>query len=303
MQPLNLFESYNELRVTVKKEDMMRTIEASQITAAVAKLAVDANYYLTDDIRAALEAGQEREESPLGKAILGQLVENACIARDEQMPICQDTGMTVIFMEIGQDVHITGGNLEDAVNAGVAKGYTEGYLRKSVVMEPLFNRKNTGNNTPAVLHTSIVPGDKLKITLAPKGFGSENMSTLKMFKPSDGLPAIRKFLVDTIFNAGSNPCPPIVVGIGIGGTMEKAALLAKKALLRPITKRNPHEEYAKLEQEFLELVNNTGVGPQGLGGRVTALAVNIEYYSTHIAGLPVAININCHATRHAEVEL
>ncbi|WP_371368209.1 L(+)-tartrate dehydratase subunit alpha [Sporomusa rhizae] len=281
----------------------MRTIDVSQITAAIAKMAVDANYYLSDDIREALEAGQEREESPLGKAILGQLVENACIARDEEVPICQDTGMAVIFMEIGQDVHITGGDLFEAVNAGVAKGYTEGYLRKSVVTEPLFNRKNTGDNTPAVLHTTIVPGDKVKITLAPKGFGSENMSALRMFKPAEGLPAIRKFLTETIFNAGSNPCPPIVVGMGIGGTMEKAALLAKKALLRPINKRSTHPEYAKLEQEFLDLVNKTGVGPQGLGGRVTALAVNIEYYPTHIAGLPVAININCHATRHAEVEL
>ncbi|WP_371380847.1 fumarate hydratase [Sporomusa aerivorans] len=281
----------------------MRTIEVSQITAAVAKLAIDANYYLSDDIREALEAGREREESPLGKAILGQLVENACIARDEQMPICQDTGMAVIFIEVGQDVHIVGGNLEDAINAGVAQGYTEGYLRKSVVAEPLFNRKNTGDNTPCVLHTAIVPGDKIKITLAPKGFGSENMSALKMFKPADGLPAIKKFVVDTIFNAGSNPCPPIVVGIGIGGTMEKAAFLAKRSLLRPVNKRSSHPEYAKLEQELLELVNKTGVGPQGLGGRVTALAVNIEYYPTHIAGLPVAININCHATRHAEVEL
>ncbi len=281
----------------------MRTIEVSQITAAVAKLAVDANYYLSDDIRQALEAGREREESPLGRAILGQLVENACIARDEQVPICQDTGMAVIFMEVGQDVHFTGGSLEEAVNAGVAQGYTEGYLRKSVVAEPLFNRKNTGDNTPAVLHTTIVPGDKVKITLAPKGFGSENMSALKMFKPADGLPAIKKFVVDTIFNAGSNPCPPIVVGIGIGGTMEKAALLAKRSLLRPINQRSSQPEYAKLEQELLELVNKTGVGPQGLGGRITALAVNVEYYPTHIAGLPVAININCHATRHAEVEL
>ncbi len=281
----------------------MRTIEASQITAAVAKLAVDANYYLSNDMRSALETAREQEESPLGKTILGQLVENACIARDEQVPICQDTGMAVVFIEVGQDVHITGGNLEDAVNEGVAQGYTEGYLRKSVVGEPLFNRKNTGNNTPAVLHTSIVPGDKIKITLAPKGFGSENMSALKMFKPSDGLPAIKKFLVDTVFNAGSNPCPPIVIGMGIGGTMEKAAYLAKKALLRPVDQHSSHAEYAKLEQELLALVNETGVGPQGLGGRVTALAVNIEYYPTHIAGLPVAININCHATRHAEVEL
>ena len=281
----------------------MRTIDAAQITEAIAKLAVDANYYLSDDMRSALETAKEQEESPLGKAIIGQLVENACIARDEQVPICQDTGMAVIFMEIGQDVHIAGGSLFDAVNAGVAKGYTEGYLRKSVVAEPLFNRKNTGNNTPAVLHTTIVPGDKIKIVLAPKGFGSENMSALKMYKPSDGLPAIKKFLVDTIFNAGPNPCPPIVVGIGIGGTMEKAAFLAKKALIRPVNQRNSHPEYAELEQEFLSLVNETGVGAQGLGGRITALAVNIEYYPTHIAGLPVAININCHATRHAEVEL
>ncbi|MBP2636341.1 MAG: ttdA [Firmicutes bacterium] len=281
----------------------MRTIEASQITAAVAKLAVDANYYLSNDMRSALETAREQEESPLGKTILGQLVENACIARDEEVPICQDTGMAVVFIEVGQDVHITGGNLEDAVNDGVAKGYTEGYLRKSVVGEPLFNRKNTGNNTPAVLHTSIVPGDKIKITLAPKGFGSENMSALKMFKPSDGLPAIKKFLVETVFNAGSNPCPPIVIGMGIGGTMEKAAYLAKKALLRSVDQQSSQAEYAKLEQELLSLVNETGVGPQGLGGRITALAVNIEYYPTHIAGLPVAININCHATRHAEVEL
>ncbi|MGL5512318.1 MAG: fumarate hydratase [Sporomusa sp.] len=281
----------------------MRTIDVSHITDAVAKLAIDANYYLSDDIRAALETGQKLEESPLGKAILDQLVENSCIARDEKMPICQDTGMAVIFMEVGQDVHITGGSLTDAVNAGVAKGYAEGYLRKSVVSEPLFNRKNTGDNTPSILHTSIVPGDKIKITLAPKGFGSENMSALKMFKPSDGLPAVKKFVIDTVINAGSNPCPPIVIGIGIGGTMEQAAIIAKKALLRSIDERNPHPEYANLEQQLLELVNKTGVGPQGLGGRVTALAVNVEYYPTHIAGLPVAININCHATRHAEVEL
>lgn len=281
----------------------MRTIDVKQITEAVAKLAVDANQYLTDDVYNALVAGQGREESPLGKEILGQLVENACIARDEQRPICQDTGMAVVFLELGQDVHVTGGSLEEAVNKGVAKGYTEGYLRKSVVTEPLFNRKNTGDNTPAILHISIVPGDHFRITLAPKGFGSENMSALKMFKPSDGINAVKKFVVDTVFNAGSNPCPPIVVGVGIGGTMEKAALLAKKALLRPLDKRNPQPEYAEFEQELLELVNKTGVGPQGLGGLVTALAVNVEYYPTHIAGLPVAININCHATRHAEVEL
>lgn len=281
----------------------MRTIDVAQITEAVAKLAVDANYYLSTDIYDALVTGKEKEESPLGKEILGQLVQNACIARDEALPICQDTGMAVIFMEVGQDVHITGGNLEEAVNAGVAKGYTEGYLRKSVVSEPVFNRKNTNDNTPAILHVSIVPGDKIKITLAPKGFGSENMSALKMFKPSEGVAGIKKFVVDTIFNAGSNPCPPIVVGIGLGGTMEKAAILAKKSLLRPINKRNSNPDYEKLETELLELVNRTGVGPQGLGGITTALAVNIEYYPTHIAGMPCAININCHATRHADIEL
>lgn len=281
----------------------MRTIEAVQITEAIAKLAVDANYYLTSDVFDALVSGQEKEESPLGKDILGQIIKNACIARDEDRPICQDTGMSVIFMEIGQDVHITGGNLEDAVNAGVAKGYTEGYLRKSIVGEPMFNRVNTKNNTPAMLHVSIVPGDKIKIVFAPKGGGSENMSTLKMFKPSDGVEAVKKFVLDTIIAAGSNPCPPIVIGIGVGGTMEKAAILAKKALARPLTVRNSHPDYATLEQELLELVNNSGIGPQGLGGRVTALAVNIEYYPTHIACMPVAININCHATRHAEIEL
>ncbi|MDO0824858.1 fumarate hydratase [Desulfosporosinus nitroreducens] len=281
----------------------MRTIEAVQITEAIAKLAVDANYYLTSDVFDALVSGQEKEESPLGKDILGQIIKNACIARDEERPICQDTGMSVIFMEIGQDVHIIGGNLEDAVNAGVAKGYTEGYLRKSIVGEPMFDRVNTKNNTPAMLHVSIVPGDKIKIVFAPKGGGSENMSTLKMFKPSDGVEAVKKFVLDTITAAGSNPCPPIVIGIGVGGTMEKAAILSKKALARPLTVRNSHPDYAALEQELLVLVNNSGIGPQGLGGRVTALAVNIEYYPTHIACMPVAININCHATRHAEIEL
>jgi len=281
----------------------MRTVEAGQITAAVAKLAVDANYYLAEDIYGALTKGQKAEESPLGREIFGQLVENACIAREQDIPICQDTGMAVVFMEIGQDVRIVGGDLAAAVNAGVAKGYTEGYLRKSVVDDPVFVRKNTGNNTPAILHTAIVPGDKIKIVLAPKGFGSENMSALKMFSPSAGVAGIKKFAVDTVSAAGPNPCPPIVIGMGIGGTMEKAAFLAKKALTRPISVRNANPEYAKLEGEILALVNKTGVGPQGLGGTVTALAVNIEYYPTHIAGMPVAININCHATRHAEVEI
>ncbi|GAV22272.1 fumarate hydratase [Carboxydothermus pertinax] len=281
----------------------MRTIEANQITEAIAQLAIKANYYLNADVYNALVNGREREESPIGKEIFDILIKNANIAKEEEVAICQDTGMAVVFMEIGQDVHIVGGNLEEAVNAGVAKGYFEGYLRKSVVDEPLFNRINTKDNTPAILHVSIVPGDKIKIVLAPKGFGSENMSALKMFKPSDGVQAVKKFVVDTVVNAGSNPCPPMVIGIGIGGTMEKAALLAKKALIRPLNVRNAHPKYAALEQELLELVNNTGIGPQGLGGRITTLAVNIEWFPTHIAGMPVAININCHATRHAEIEL
>ncbi len=281
----------------------MRTIEVEQITQAIAKMCMDACYYLSEDVYDALVSAGRKEESALGKEIIEKLVENADISKNEQRPICQDTGMTVVFMEVGQDVHLVGGSLEDAVNAGVAKGYTEGYLRKSVVAEPLFNRKNTTNNTPAILHTSIVPGDKVKIKLAPKGFGSENKSALKMLVPADGVEGLKKVVLDTVRTAGPNACPPMVIGVGVGGTMEKSTLLAKKALLRSVNKRNPHPEYAKLEEELLEMVNKTGVGPQGLGGITTALAVNVEYFATHIAGLPVAVNINCHATRHAEVEL
>jgi len=281
----------------------MRTIEVDQITQAIAKMCTDACYYLSEDVYEALVAAGRKEESPLGKEIIGKIVENANISKNEDRPICQDTGMTVVFMEIGQDVHLVGGSLEEAVNAGVAKGYTEGYLRKSVVAEPLFNRKNTTNNTPAILHTSIVPGDKLKIKLAPKGFGSENKSALKMLVPADGVEGLKKVVLDTVKLAGPNACPPMVIGVGVGGTMEKATILAKKALLRSVNKRNEHPDYANLEAELLEMVNKTGVGPQGLGGITTALAVNVEYYPTHIAGLPVAVNINCHATRHAEVEL
>ncbi len=281
----------------------MRIVQAQVITEAVAKLCIDANYYLSEDIFNALSEGKEKEESALGREILGQLVENACIARAEDMPICQDTGMAVVFMEIGQDVHIAGGDLKAAVDAGVAKGYKDGYLRKSVVDDPLFVRKNTSDNTPAILHIDIVPGDRIHITIAPKGFGSENMSAVKMLTPSAGVAGVKKFVTDTVSAAGSNPCPPIVVGVGVGGTFEKAAYLAKKALLRPINQRNADPVYAKLEEELLELVNKTGVGPQGLGGITTALGVNVEYYPTHIAGMPVAININCHATRHAEVTI
>ncbi len=281
----------------------MRFIDAATITQAVAKLAIDANYYLSEDIYAALVAEQSREESPLGREIIGQLVKNADIAREEAMPICQDTGLAVVFVELGQEVHVRGGSLEEAIHAGVAQGYVEGYLRKSAVAEPLFNRTNTQNNTPAIIHYSIVPGDQLKIILAPKGAGSENKSAVKMLVPADGIAGVKKFILDTVTAAGPNSCPPMVIGIGIGGTMEKAAILAKKALVRPIDQRNAHPEYAKLEEEILAMINQTGIGPQGLGGRVTALAVNIEWYPTHIAGLPVAVNINCHAARHAQVEL
>jgi fumarate hydratase subunit alpha len=280
----------------------MRTIEVDKVTQALAKMCLEAAYYLPEDIYAALVKGQQTEESPLGKDVITQIIKNADIAKNEDRPICQDTGMAIVFMEIGQDVHLVGGDLEEAVNAGVAKGYIEGYLRKSVVAEPLFDRKNTTNNTPAVLYTSIVPGDKVKIKLAPKGFGSENKGGVKMLVPADGVDGVKKAVLDIILHAGENPCPPIVVGVGIGGTMDKAAQLSKKALLRKITKRNEHPEYAKLEEELLELINRTGIGPQ-LGGTTTALGVNVEWYPTHIAGLPVAVTISCHATRHAEAEL
>ncbi|MDU4961497.1 MAG: fumarate hydratase [Sporomusaceae bacterium] len=281
----------------------MRTVQASVISEAIAQLCIDANYYLAEDVFQALKQGEASEESPLGREILAQLVENACIARQEAMPICQDTGMAVVFLEIGQDVHIAGGDLKAAVDAGVAKGYREGYLRKSVVDDPMFVRKNTNDNTPAILHIDIVPGDRIHIILAPKGFGSENMSAVKMLTPSAGVAGLKQFVTDTVAAAGSNPCPPIVVGVGIGGTFEKAAFLAKKALLRPLHQHNADPVYANLEAELLDLVNKTGVGPQGLGGTTTALGVNVEFFPTHIAGMPAAVNINCHATRHAEITL
>ena len=280
----------------------MREIKTSEITDAVAELCIRANYELDDDIRQALEAAAAREKSPIGRDVLNQLVENADIARDEQVPMCQDTGFAVVFVEIGQEVHIAGGSLTDAINAGVAKGYGEGYLRKSIVAHPL-ERRNTGDNTPAVIHTEIVPGDKLKIIVAPKGAGSENMSAVKMLKPSDGADGVKRFVVETVEAAGANPCPPIIVGVGIGGTMEKAALLAKKALFRRVGEHNPNPADAELEKELLERVNATGIGPAGLGGKTTALAVNVETYPCHIASLPVAVNIQCHAARHKEIVL
>ena len=234
---------------------------------------------------------------------MGKILQNAKLAEEGVAPICQDTGMTVVFVEIGQDVHIEGGYIEDAINEGVAKGYTEGYLRKSVVAEPLFERKNTTNNTPAVIHTRIVPGDKFKIKVAPKGFGSENKSVLKMLVPADGIEGVKKVFLEAVKYAGPNACPPMTIGVGIGGTMDKAALLAKQAAVRPVDSKNADARYAKLEDELLELASKTGVGPQGLGGDTTAIKVNVEWYPTHIAGLPVAININCHAARHADAEL
>lgn len=278
----------------------MREIHSDLITDAVEKLCIDACCNIGLDVEDALKKSIVIEESPTGRDILNQLLENINIARQEGIPICQDTGMAVIFLEIGQEVHITGKYIYDAVNDGVRNGYKSGYLRKSVVKSPI-DRENTGDNTPAVIHTSIVPGDKLKIAFTPKGIGSENMSALKMLKPSDGVAGIKQFVIDTVTSAGSNPCPPIVVGIGLGGTFEKCALLAKQALLRDIGVGSDDPMLAALESEILSDINKTGIGPQGLGGRVTCLAVNIISYPTHIAGLPVAVNIQCHASRHKEI--
>ncbi len=280
----------------------MREIDVKTITENVAEMCKEAAYYLPEDVYRGLKKGRESEKSPVGQVVLDQIIKNAEIAKNEDRPICQDTGMTIVFLKVGQDLHITGGNLNDAVNDGIAKGYTEGYLRKSVVGEPLFNRVNTKNNTPGVIYTEIVPGDKLDITIAPKGFGSENKSGIKMLVPADGVEGVKKAVMDIILHASMNPCPPIVVGVGIGGTMDRAALMSKKALTRSIEERNPMPEYAKLEEELLELINKTGIGPQ-LGGTTTALGVNIEWGPTHIAGLPVAVTICCHAMRHSHREL
>lgn len=280
----------------------MREIEASKITSAVRGLCIDANYFISEDVKAKLEEAYNNENWAIAKDILGKILENADIAKSENMPMCQDTGMTCVFIELGQDVHVTGGSIEEAINEGVRQGYADGFLRKSVVKDPL-NRVNTRDNTPAVIYYDIVPGDKFKITISPKGFGSENMSKLKMLKPADGIEGVKSFIIQTVKEAGPNPCPPIIVGVGIGGTFEKAASLAKRSLLRSAFQRNSDPFYAKLENELLEDINKLGIGPQGFGGRTTALAVNIETYPTHIAGLPVAVNISCHATRHAELEI
>ena len=275
----------------------MREVNISSVTDCIKELCIKANCSLNNDIYSSLKEAYENEESPIGRDIINQLVKNADLAEEKCKPICQDTGMAVIFMEIGQDVHFTGGSLTDAINEGVRQGYKEGYLRKSVVGDPLI-RKNTGDNTPAVIHYSIVDGDKVKIDVAPKGFGSENMSRIYMLKPSDGIEGVKDAILDCIKKAGPNPCPPMVVGVGIGGNFEKCALLAKKALLRSVNSSSDIPYIAEMEEELFERANKLGIGPQGLGGTTTILGLNIETYATHIAGLPVAVNISCHVTRH-----
>ena len=276
----------------------MKNIDVNTISETIAEMCIEANHFLTDDMRGALNDAARAEESPIGRRVLGQLQENLKIAGEDMIPICQDTGMAVVFMEIGQDVHFEGGNLEDAVNEGVRRGYVGGFLRKSVVGDPI-ERKNTGDNTPAIIHYSIVPGDEVKITVAPKGFGSENMSRVFMLKPADGIEGVKNAIITAVKDAGPNACPPMVVGVGIGGTFEKCAFLAKKALTRPVNVPSDIPYVRELEKELLERINKSGIGPGGLGGTKTALAVNINTYPTHIAGLPVAVNICCHVNRHS----
>lgn len=281
---------------------MIRTVSTSDITKNIKEMCIEANHYLSKDMDEALKKAVDTEKAPLGKKILNQLQENLEIADKEMIPICQDTGMAVIFMEIGQDVHFEGAVLEDAINEGVSQGYTEGYLRKSVVGDPII-RENTKDNTPAVIHYEMVPGDKVKITLAPKGFGSENMSRVFMLKPADGIEGVKNAILTAVKDAGPNACPPMVVGVGVGGTFEKSALLAKKALTRPVNEHSNIPYVKDLEEEMLQKINSLGIGPGGLGGTTTALAVNINTYPTHIAGLPVAINICCHVNRHVVREV
>ena len=275
----------------------MREIQAQQITDVVEKLCIEANQYLPEDVQGAIRRCRACEDWEIAQGVLDKIITNFEIAREESVPICQDTGMACVFLEIGQDVHIVGGELSEAVDEGVRRGYDKGYLRKSVVKDPV-RRGNTGDNTPAMLYTEIVPGEQIKVTVGPKGFGSENMSAIRMFKPSAGIEGIKDFILETVETAGPNPCPPMVVGVGIGGTFDKCALLAKKALMRSTDERNPDPYYADLEAEMLEKINKLGIGPQGFGGKTTALALNIETLPTHIAGMPCAVNINCHVTRH-----
>ncbi len=280
----------------------MRTIHTEEIISNIRQMCIEANHMLTPDMQKALECAVTDEKSPIGQKVLGQLQDNLQIAQEDTIPICQDTGMAVVFLEIGQDVHFEGGSLTDAINEGVRRGYVDGYLRKSVVKDPLI-RENTKDNTPAVIHYDLVPGDKVKITVAPKGFGSENMSRIFMLKPADGIEGVKNAILTAVKDAGPNACPPMVVGVGIGGTFEKCALLAKKALTRPVDERSSIPYVKELEEELLATINRLGIGPGGLGGSTTALAVNIDTYPTHIAGLPVAVNICCHVNRHCVREL
>mgnify|MGYP000080431589 CR=1 FL=1 len=276
----------------------MRELDVKVITENIKEMCIEATHFLTEDMKNVLDDSVRKEESPLGKQILQQLQENLQIAGDEMIPICQDTGMAVVFIKVGQDVHFTGGNIEDAINEGVRQGYVEGYLRKSVVKDPIY-RENTNDNTPAIIHYDIVEGDNIDITVAPKGFGSENMSRIFMLKPAEGIEGVKDAILTAVKDAGPNACPPMVVGVGIGGTFEKCALLAKKALTRSVEEKSPVEYVRNLEKEMLEKINDLGIGPGGLGGKTTAYAVNIETYPTHIAGLPVAVNICCHVNRHS----
>lgn len=276
----------------------MREVNVSTITDNIKEMCIEANHFLTDDMKNVFENAVKNEESALGKQVLGQLEENLKIAGEDMIPICQDTGMAVVFINVGQDVHLTGGDITDAINEGVRRGYVDGYLRKSVVKDPIY-RENTKDNTPAVIHFNIVPGDKVDITVAPKGFGSENMSRVFMLKPADGIEGVKDAILTAVKDAGPNACPPMVVGVGIGGTFEKCAYLAKKALTRDLNEESPVEYVRDLEKEMLEKINKLGIGPGGLGGTQTALAINIETYPTHIAGLPVAVNICCHVNRHS----
>lgn len=280
----------------------MRIIHTEEIISNIRQMCIEANHMLTPDMQKALECAVADEKSPIGQKVLGQLQDNLQIAQEDTIPICQDTGMAVVFLEIGQDVHFEGGSLTDAINEGVRQGYVDGYLRKSVVKDPLI-RENTRDNTPAVIHYDLVPGDKVKITVAPKGFGSENMSRIFMLKPADGIEGVKNAILTAVKDAGPNACPPMVVGVGIGGTFEKCALLAKKALTRPVNERSSIPYVKELEEELLATINRLGIGPGGLGGSTTALAVNIDTYPTHIAGLPVAVNICCHVNRHCVREL
>lgn len=281
----------------------MKTVSSQMITETVRGLFLEAVRLLPQDVCDAFEGALKQEESPLGRSVLSQLIENKDVARNEGLALCQDTGSAVVFIEWGDQVLSDGGDLFEAVNEGVRQAYRDGYYRKSIVSDPLFDRKNTGDNTPCILHAEMAKGDRVKITVAPKGGGSENMSALRMLKPAEGLEGVKKFVLETVEAAGGNPCPPVIVGVGIGGTMEKAALLSKRALLREVLDRNGDSRYAALEEDLLTEINNLGIGPMGFGGRVTALAVHVEYYPCHIASLPVAVNIQCHSARHKEAVL